>query len=322
MTHPASLARDPTDSDPRHFGPPSRANVPGCCRVLALDGGGTKGFQTLGVLQEIEATVGVPLGEHFHLIYGTSTGACTGAFLALGARVEHIVAFYRQHIPPVLQERTPAAKSAALQEFCRTAFGTQDFSAFCTHVGIVCTDWRREKPVVLKTGSSRPGLGCTIARAVRASCSAYPVFEASWIHLDGLGTRELVDGSYCANNPVLFAIAEAIGGLAQPQASLKVISIGVGTYPAPVYHGLRGLLHLLKGVSVLQKTFGINTESMEQLRQDLFPAVAAVRIDDHFGQHGVAVDFIESDVRKFDLLFQCGQSSFARHEKALRLMLA
>ena len=52
--------------------------------MLALDGGGTKGFQTLGVLKEIETLVGGPLGEHFQLIYGTSTGACTGAFLALG----------------------------------------------------------------------------------------------------------------------------------------------------------------------------------------------------------------------------------------------
>jgi hypothetical protein len=105
----------------------SSASRGDCCNVLTLDGGGTKGFQTLGVLKEIEALVGRRLGEHFQLIYGTSTGACTGAFLALGARVEDIAAFYREHIPTVLRERTPAGKSDALQEFCRTAFGKQDF---------------------------------------------------------------------------------------------------------------------------------------------------------------------------------------------------
>lgn len=291
------------------------------CRILTLDGGGTKGFQTLGVLKEIETMVGGPLCGHFRLIYGTSTGACTGAFLALGARVDEIVAFYRQHIPTVLRERTPAAKSAALREFCRTAFGRQDFSAFRIGVGIMCTDWRREEPVVLKSNSIPPGLGCTIAQAVQASCSAYPLFETSRIRPDGSGMLELVDGSYCANNPVVFAIAEAIAAFRQPPSQLRVVSIGVGTYAAPNYHGLGRLVHLLKSASVLQKTLGINTESMEQLRRTLFPDVATVRINDHFGQHGLAVDFIEADVRKFDLLFQCGRRSFARHEKAVRSLV-
>ena len=60
---------------------------------------------------------------------------------------------------------------------------------------------------------------------------------------------------------------------------------------------------------------------LEQLREELFPDVAAVRINDRFNHRGLAVDFIESDVRKFDLLLQCGRRSFARHEKAVRAML-
>jgi predicted acylesterase/phospholipase RssA len=44
-------------------------------RVLALDGGGAKGFYTLGALKEIEGLVGCPLYRKFDLIYGTSAGA-------------------------------------------------------------------------------------------------------------------------------------------------------------------------------------------------------------------------------------------------------
>lgn len=36
-------------------------------RVLTLDGGGAKGFYTLGVLKEIEAMVSCPLHQRFHL---------------------------------------------------------------------------------------------------------------------------------------------------------------------------------------------------------------------------------------------------------------
>jgi predicted acylesterase/phospholipase RssA len=45
------------------------------CRILSLDGGGAKGFYTLGVLKEIEAMLGCPLHTRFDLIFGTSTGA-------------------------------------------------------------------------------------------------------------------------------------------------------------------------------------------------------------------------------------------------------
>jgi hypothetical protein len=110
--------------------------------------------------------------------------------------------------------------------------------------------------------------------------------------------------------------------LPYPQASLRVVSVGIGAYPAPAYHGLRRLVHLLKGVGVVEKTFGVNTESTEHLRRDLFPEVATLRINDHFGHHGVAVDFIESDERKFELLFQCGRLSFDRHAEAFHSMLA
>ena len=48
-------------------------------RILSLDGGGAKGFYTLGVLKEVEALVGVPLCEKFDLVYGTSTGAIIAA---------------------------------------------------------------------------------------------------------------------------------------------------------------------------------------------------------------------------------------------------
>ena len=39
-------------------------------RVLSLDGGGAKGFYSLGALHEIEALAGRPLCEAFDLVFG------------------------------------------------------------------------------------------------------------------------------------------------------------------------------------------------------------------------------------------------------------
>ncbi len=51
------------------------AGTPALLRVLTLDGGGAKGFYTLGVLKEIEAMIGCPLPEQFDLVFGISKGA-------------------------------------------------------------------------------------------------------------------------------------------------------------------------------------------------------------------------------------------------------
>jgi patatin-like phospholipase/acyl hydrolase len=59
-------------------------------RILSLDGGGAKGFYTLGVLKQIEAMFGgVPLSERFDLISGTSTGAIIAALLGFGRGASH-----------------------------------------------------------------------------------------------------------------------------------------------------------------------------------------------------------------------------------------
>ncbi|KAB2911137.1 MAG: patatin, partial [Dechloromonas sp.] len=60
-------------------------------RVLTLDGGGAKGFYTLGVLKEIEAMLGCPLYQKFDLVFGTSTGAIIASLIALGHNVDSIL---------------------------------------------------------------------------------------------------------------------------------------------------------------------------------------------------------------------------------------
>ena len=70
--------------------------------ILSLDGGGSKGFYTLGVLREIEAILGKKLHEHFDLIYGTSTGAIIAAFIALGEDVRSIAVKYRKLVPEIM----------------------------------------------------------------------------------------------------------------------------------------------------------------------------------------------------------------------------
>src|ERR1700727_1057225 len=95
---------------------------PNVCRILSLDGGGAKGFYTLGVLREVEGLLKCRLHERFDLIFGTSTGAIIAALLSLGHSVQDISVLYENHVPTVMKRKWRSEKSAALAELGNQVF--------------------------------------------------------------------------------------------------------------------------------------------------------------------------------------------------------
>jgi hypothetical protein len=88
----------------------------GVFRILSVDGGGAKGFYTLGVLKQIEAMLGGnPLCERFDLIFGTSTGAIIAALLGLGRGVDEIHDLYKKEVPGLMRTAGAGARSTALE---------------------------------------------------------------------------------------------------------------------------------------------------------------------------------------------------------------
>lgn len=301
------------------------------CRILALDGGGAKGFYTLGVLKEIEAMLGARLHERFDLIFGTSTGAIIAALLTLGYSVDEIHALYKEHVPTVMSKRKPAEKTAALNALAQQIFGGATFEDVKTGVGIVTTRWLTERPMIFKgsvhqahgrKGTFKAGFGVSIADAVQASCSAYPFFDRKVVTTFSGDRVELIDGGYCANNPTLYAIADAIHALQRERSDIRVVSIGVGVYPEPK-PGFKMWLakKYLVSVQLLQKTLEINTQSMDQLREILFKDVPTIRISDTFERPEMATDLMEHNLAKLNILRQRGSESFASREQALKTML-
>jgi predicted acylesterase/phospholipase RssA len=304
------------------------AQAPEVCRILSLDGGGAKGFYTLGVLKELEALVGQPLCERFRLIFGTSTGAIIAALLALGYSVDAVHALYKAHVPTIMQQCNACGRSEALAHLAKTVFGDRKFTDVKTGIGIVATHWTHEKPMIFKSGVEQahgrqgtfvPGFGCTIADAVRASCSAYPFFERTTLKTNK-GEVELLDGGYCANNPTLYAIADATLALKAAPSDIRVVSIGVGVYPEP-RRWRRWFWKRFVSVQLLQKTLNVNTLSMEQLRMVLFGNIETVRVNDEFSHPEMATDLMEHDLVKLDRLYQRGSESFANHEASLRHLM-
>lgn len=298
-------------------------------RVLSLDGGGAKGFYTVGVLRQIEGLTGKRLSDVFDLIFGTSTGSIIAALLALGYRTDEVYELYDKHVVKIMKRVLPWDKSAALAELADEVFEHKRFDAFKTDMGIVTTKWAEERPMIFKTdvkqayssqGTFEPGFGATISDAVQASCSAYPFFSRKRVTTTKNGTFLLADGGYCANNPALYALADATGSLGVVPDQVRLVSIGVGEYPAakrwksPIWL----LTNWWPSVRLLQKAMEINTQSMDQLRTVLFAGIETVRINEAYTSPELATDLFEHDKRKLDLLHQRGTQSYRLHEPKLK----
>jgi uncharacterized protein len=302
------------------------------CRVLSLDGGGAKGFYTLGVLKEIEALVGVRLCEKFDLIFGTSTGAIIAALLGLGKSVDEIESHYRLRVVEVMGQLLPSKKSAALEGLAKDVFEDLRFDAFKTDMGIVGTRWEDDRPIIFKTnpgqaftgpGSFEPGFGCTIADAVVGSCSAYPFFLKKIVTTARGDKIEVRDGGFVANNPTLYAIADAAGSLGNERKNIRVVSVGVGEYPPPTLPATsaRKWLSKIPTVKFSQKLLEINTQSMDQLCKVLFPDVDVIRINTKYTQPEMATDMLESNMEKLGKLWSRGRDSAREQEAHLRKSL-
>jgi len=110
-----------------------RFRSPGPKRILSLDGGGSRGLLTLGVLAQLERQLGERSGDpnsfrlahYFDLIGGTSTGAIIATTLALEWRVRDVVDLYfkllpaifsKPQVPGPLRVLIPAFKNKALTD--------------------------------------------------------------------------------------------------------------------------------------------------------------------------------------------------------------
>lgn len=302
------------------------------CRVLALDGGGAKGFYTLGALKEIEGIIGCPVSEKFDLIYGTSTGAIIAALLGLGKSVDDVEALYQAHVIKIMSRWLAHRKSAALEELAAEVFGNLRFDAFKTNIGIVATRWSEERPIIFKTNVAQafsgkatfePGFGCTIGDAVIGSCSAYPFFAKKFVTTARGECIEVRDGGFVANNPTLYAIADATESLGFARKDVRVVSIGVGEYPPPRLPAwsVRKWASKLPTMKFLQKTLEISTQSMDQLRKVLFREVPTIRIHNKYTQPDLATDMLEVDLAKLGLLWQRGRDSARDVETDLKKFL-
>ncbi|NNC68597.1 MAG: patatin-like phospholipase family protein [Gammaproteobacteria bacterium] len=295
-------------------------------RILVLDGGGSKGIYTLGILQELELKIGTTLDKHFDLIYGTSTGSIIGALLALGKTVQEIKDLYIKLIPEIMSERNRIGKSRKLKELADEVFGNLDFKAFKTDIGIVSLNYETQNPLIFKSNINQahgmkqsflPGFGCTISDAVQASCSAYPVFDTKTVQTDNYGTITAIDGGFIANNATLFALVDADKAFEVLHDTLQVLSIGTGKFVEKPMKGIIKYLKWFKAVRFVERVLSASTNTNVILAKLLYPNIPIVRINNTYNEPQYGTNMVEEDLEKLEKMFQLGRDSYAQQEKEI-----
>ena len=159
--------------------------------VLALGGGGARGFAHIGVLQVLKEAGIRPWG-----IVGTSMGALVGATYAVGADLyylERLIDYLKwEDLIDVRFPRMGLIDGAKIRAFIELLTKKQRFEDLSFHFWAVATDLLSGEEVVFKSGPITP--------AIRASISIPGIFKP--VELDG---RILVDGAVVAGVPVAVA---------------------------------------------------------------------------------------------------------------------
>jgi predicted patatin/cPLA2 family phospholipase len=295
-------------------------------KILVLDGGGSKGIYTLGVLKELENELKTPLYNHFDLIYGTSTGSIIGSLIGLGYSIDEIKELYLNIIPKIMKPSSAKGKSKALCKQAKEVYSNLKFDSFKTNVGIVALNFESQNPLIFKTDialahgmkpSFTAGFNKTISEAVRCSCSAYPFFKKMKITTDQHGEIEVIDGGFIANNSTLYSIVDAYKALGLQESDLYILNVGVGNYQEKK-SGLKskfvGMFGFFKFV---EKVLTASTNSNTIVAKLLFKETNLLRISDSFPDKKYETNMFESDQKKLKQMYQLGRNSYAKYESEI-----
>jgi uncharacterized protein len=214
-------------------------------KVLALSGGGYLGLYTAMVLAALEQRAGVPLGQRFDLIAGTSVGGILAAAVALEVPLQEIVALFREQGTKVFSPRAlpggpvtrlldmsrsvmgPKYSGVALRDALRQRLGERRMAEVPHALVLPAVNVTRSLTKVFKTPhapGSRGDEEVAVLDAVMATCAAPAYFPAVPI-----GGQLFADGGLFAVAPDLVALHEAEHFMGVKLARVSMLSIGTAT---------------------------------------------------------------------------------------------
>lgn len=209
-------------------------------RLLSIDGGGIRGLLPALVLSELEERFlgGDPIGRHFDMITGTSTGGIIALGLGHGMRAAEIATLYLERGPMIFPPGNaftrrvrdlrgyvgPRYDRKVLEAELRRLFEQDTFGESGIPLCIPAFEGRYGEPYIYKTPHhpdyKRDGRERMVDVAL-STAAAPTVYEA--VERDGY---TFVDGGIWANNPAMVGVVDALTCYKIDRRQLHVLSLG------------------------------------------------------------------------------------------------
>jgi hypothetical protein len=210
-------------------------------RLLSIDGGGILGLLPCLILAELETRFldGNPIGQHFDMIAGTSTGGIIAMGLAQGKSAKKISKLYLErgeHIFPgnrlqkwvrkYLQTLMHTHDRKRLENELRREFGDALLGSCKIPLCIPAFEGSYGEPYIFKTphhpdykrDQHKPLVNVGLATA------AAPATFAAYKE----GGYTFVDGGVWANNPTMVGLVDALSCYDIDRNQVRVLSLGCG----------------------------------------------------------------------------------------------
>ncbi|SEQ27611.1 CBASS cGAMP-activated phospholipase [Piscibacillus halophilus] len=202
-------------------------------KILCMDGGGIRGVYAIAILQAIEEEYGTPIGEHFDLIAGSSTGAIIATSIALNKKMSEVMNHYKKYGKKIFKRQAKIGffksvySDRYLRYFFQKSFGDYTLEDIQKPLLIPAVDATHGKPYIFRSNyghSNHDDLSIKLWDAVLSSCSAPIYFPPNNINNQYLS----IDGGLWANNPSLVCMTEAINYFNTSISEIEILSLGTG----------------------------------------------------------------------------------------------
>ena len=203
-------------------------------KILALDGGGIKGFFSAAVLAHLEKDLNVRIVDYFDLIVGTSTGGIISLALGKGLSAEGVLQFYIDKGPRIFERNFlhsikhlyHSAYSADKYEFIlKECFGETVLGESRVRLVIPSYSIDSGEVYLFKTAHHerfRRDYKEHMWKVARATSAAPTYFSVS----KNIDNSRLIDGGVWANNPSMVAVVEAVTVLGQSIENVCLFNLG------------------------------------------------------------------------------------------------
>jgi len=211
-------------------------------KILSIDGGGIRGVFPAAYLAELERRFlgGAPIGDHFDMIAGTSTGGIIALALAKGMTAQQAMSIYTERgdrifptkrgLPRLLRWTRslfkPKHDQAVLKAELEAEFGATLFGEARHRCVIPSFDGMYGEPVIYKTPHHpdyKLDQNKSMVDIALHTTAAPTIFPA--VKDDGF---VMIDGGIWANNPIMNALVDALACYEVPRENVRILSLGTG----------------------------------------------------------------------------------------------